>query len=115
MAVFSFAFLFLGELLVIYSELAVSHKFQTENSQHRLLFMLAMILLMAAAGSLLLLGFMVGIEEYKSIWVVNVISTSLVIIIEPIIAYGIYRYAPDSATKKSLVFAVLGLLSAMLL
>ncbi|MGJ8523727.1 hypothetical protein R84981_002440 [Carnimonas sp. R-84981] len=116
MGAISILFLVIGETLVILSELMLPYYLAKDKIiVKKLGVTFCMSLVMSIAGAFLLLAFMYGYLNYESIWVVNVVSTSMVIIIEPVIAYCIYKNLPGRSTCKGLALAFIGLMVAITL
>jgi len=102
----------LGESLTIYAEISAA-KESVKSLNTPMLF--KKLLLMIFAGALLLIGFMLGITSFDSIWVVSVISTTLMLLVEPIVAYSFFKILPGKGTTLGLIFGSAGLLCTLIL
>lgn len=109
-----FLLIFVGEFLVIYAEISMSEIVSKNTYRDKRYVLLYYIFLIIFAGCILLIGFMLGIQYYHSIWVVNVISTTLVLIIEPLVAYSIFKSLPSKNTTTGLGFGIVGLCCTLL-
>jgi hypothetical protein len=85
----------------------------TVASQPLLQVFLKMFLVMVIAGGFLIAGYMLGFRAFKNIWVVSVISITSILVIEPILAYAVFRQMPTTGAIVGFVFGVLGAIAAL--
>lgn len=96
--------LFVGEALSIYAEI-LGAKTNTISSQPFLQIFLKMFLIITIAGGFLIAGYMLGFTAFKNIWIVSVVSITSILIMEPVLAYAIFKQLP---TKGAIIGLVLG-------
>lgn len=101
--------LFLGEALAIYAELYAAKK--NVSLFDKELF-LKMFLLMAVAGGALIAGYMVGYKLFSNVWIVIALSIGAIVVIEPAIAYFLFKELPTKGAMIGLVLGVVGMLSS---
>jgi hypothetical protein len=106
--------LFFGESLAIYSEIAGANKVESQNKISSKTF-LEFFILIAIAGILLILGYFVGILAFKNIWVVSVVSIVSILIVEPILAYFIFKQFPATGALIGFVLGVVGLIVTLVI
>ena len=100
--------LFFGESLAIWSEIVAAKHIDSFASTFW-----KMSGVMALAGLLLIAGYMLGLRYWQNIWIVGVVSIASIIIMEPLITYGLFHELPSKGALIGLVLGVLGLLSAL--
>jgi hypothetical protein len=104
------ALIFAGEALSIYAEMygakmyAISPFLQT---------ILKLLLVIAVAGGFLVAGYMFGFNVFKNIWIVSVISITSILIVEPILAYTIFKQLPTKGALIGLILGAAGFVSAL--
>jgi cellulose synthase/poly-beta-1,6-N-acetylglucosamine synthase-like glycosyltransferase len=104
--------IFIAEAVTIYAEmLAARSKFFT--SQSSLQIFLKMFLISIVGGGFLILGYMFGINNFKNIWIVSVISITSILIIEPVLAYAIFHQLPTRGAALGFIFGILGFVLAL--
>jgi len=101
-------FLFLGESLAIYAEIVAA-----KNIAHFSDTFFKMAALMTIAGIFLIAGYMFGVKYLSNIWAIAAVSIASIIIMEPIITYGIFDEFPSRGALIGLVLGSLGLVSAL--
>lgn len=104
--------IFLGEALAIYAEM-LGAKSYSAAGQPALQIFLKMFLIIAVAGGFLLTGYMFGYSAFKNIWVVSVASITSILVMEPIIAFSLFRQVPGTGQIVGFVFGVLGFIAAI--
>lgn len=104
---FSIVLLFLGEALAIYAELNAARK--NVGVFDKALFA-KMFLLMALAGAALIAGYMTGYKSFSNVWLVIALSIGAIVIIEPAIAYFLFRQLPTKGALIGMVLGVAGIL-----
>ncbi|MBS1489725.1 MAG: hypothetical protein JSS93_04300 [Bacteroidetes bacterium] len=99
-----------GEILAIYAELYSAHQMQYKNTQ--LVFWIA-FLLMTLAGASLLGGYMIGYKAFDNIWVVVAISVGSILVVEPIVAYILFKEIPTRGAVIGLILGMAGTLTSI--
>jgi hypothetical protein len=94
--------LIIGEAISIYIELILA---KGNNN------ILILSLIFASATPFLLYGYIIGYSNFQSIWVVTIISTTFLLIFEPILAYTIFKEIPSKGAIIGFIFGVFGFLS----
>ena len=97
--------LIIGEALSIYIELSLARR--PSN-------VLGMSIIFILATPFLLYGYMIGYSAFKNIWIVSIISITSILIIEPVLAYLIFKELPTRGAFIGLVFGTLGFISSLL-
>lgn len=82
-----------GEILTIYSEVYAS-KIPGRPMETPLLFLNPMILI-SIAGISLVFAYWLGYQGTGNIWVVTVVSLTLLLILEPIVIYAMLKELPE--------------------
>ncbi len=100
--------LFFGEMLAIYAEM-VGARNNFIGTQTFLQIFLKMFLLITVAGAFLLAGYMIGMSVFKNIWVVSVVSITLILIVEPILVWTIFHQTPTIGAGIGFIFGFMGL------
>ncbi len=102
-----------GEGLTIYAEI-LSAKRQSQNGPFMEVF-LQMLAIFIVAGILLILGYMLGYGFFKNIWIISVLSIASIVIIEPILAYAIFREFPSRGPLIGMILGILGMIATLVL
>ena len=110
----SIVLLFFGESLAIYFEIAGANKVVSQNKISNKIF-LEFFILIAIAGALLISGYFIGILVFKNIWIVSVISIVSILIVEPILAYFIFKQFPATGALIGFVLGVIGLIVTLVI
>jgi len=100
--------LFIGESLSIYAEM-VGARSSHIASQPFLQIFLKMFLLITLAGGFLIAGYMLGFKAFKNIWIVSVASITSILIVEPLLAWTIFKQAPTSGAIVGFILGAIGL------
>lgn len=104
----------MGESIAIYSEM-IAAKTNFSSPQTFLHIFLKMFVIIIIAGGFLIAGYMLGFSAFNDIWIVSVASITSILIMEPILAYTIFRQIPTKGAIIGLVFGFLGFVSALFL
>jgi hypothetical protein len=105
--------LIIGESLSIYAEMVSARS--VNLSKNPLLFVfLKMFLMMTVAGGFLLLGYILGFGAFKNIWIVSVASITSILVVEPILAWTMFRQIPTIGAIIGLALGVIGFVVAMI-
>ncbi len=106
-------FIFFGESLSIYAEL-VGEKSNYLATQPFWQIFIKVFLLITFAGAFLVAGYMLGLQAFKSVWVVSVISITSILIVEPTIAWLFFKQIPTIGSVIGFVLGAIGLLASIL-
>jgi hypothetical protein len=110
MKLLSLTLIVIGEILAIYAELFAAHQLQTKNSQQIFWTSFA---IMTLAGAALLGGYMLGYKSFDNIWIVVAVSIGSILIVEPIVAYAMFKEIPTKGAIIGLVLGVAGTFTSM--
>lgn len=61
----------------------------------------------------LLAGYMLGIKAFNNIWIVSAVSISSILILEPIVAYSVFRQIPTKGAFIGFLLGAAGLIIAL--
>jgi hypothetical protein len=111
--ILSIFLLFLGESLAIYAEIIAARTYSL-NSKPFLQIFLKTFIIIVFAGVFLLVGYMLGINAFKNIWIVSVTSITSILIMEPILAYTIFQQLPTKGAIIGFILGVIGFVSSIL-
>jgi Na+-driven multidrug efflux pump len=101
------AVIFIAEALYVFSEIISAKYYSQPESQF--FHIIGKILIITIVGSILILtGYMLGFRAFKNIWIVSVISITSILIIEPILAYLIFKQLPTKGAGIGLILGALG-------
>ncbi len=101
-----------GEALAIYAELYAAKK--NISVFDKALFT-NMFLLMALAGGALIAGYMLGYKCFSNVWVVIALSIGSIVVIEPVIAYLLFKELPTKGAMIGVVLGLVGMVSSALI
>ena len=110
----SIVLIFLGEALAIYAEVAGAYG-HTANGQSLMTAFMRMFPIMTVAGVCLVLGYILGARTFSNIWIVGVISITSILLLEPVLSYGIFRQLPTMGAGIGFALGAVGLLLALFL
>lgn len=102
-----------GEALSVYSEMIAARSHTLGSDSFWLIFAKSFAMIIVA-GALLVIGYMVGFKSIKNIWIVSVLSVTSILIVEPTLAYAIFREMPTRGALIGLIFGALGFISTLL-
>jgi hypothetical protein len=112
--VLSIVILFFGESLAIYSEIAGANKVESQN-KISIETWGKFFILIAISGALLISGYFVGILAFKNIWMVSVASIVSILIMEPILAYLIFKQFPTIGALIGFILGAIGLVVTLVI
>jgi hypothetical protein len=110
--IFAILLVFLGEALAIYAEI-IAARIISNTSLSFLQVFLRAFLIIIIGGAFLVIGYMRGIDAFKNIWIVSVISITSILIIEPILNYAIFHQLPTRGAALGFIFGILGFVLAL--
>ncbi len=93
-------FLFFGEFLAIWAELFIARSGGIWRD-----WLIAFVGI-TVGGLFLLIGYFLGYQLFKSLWLVAVISIASIAIAEPILIYGVYNEVPSWGAMVGLCLAI---------
>jgi hypothetical protein len=112
--VFVVALIIFGEGVGIYAEIMGAKNDQASASGTFWPIFLKMFLLIALAGGILIIGYILGIRTFKNIWIVSAISITAILIIEPVIAWTMFHQKPTFGAAAGLVLGTIGLFMSII-
>ena len=112
--ILSIFLLFIGESLAIYSEIAGANKVASQNKISSETFWWFFILI-TIAGFPMIGGYFFGILVFKNIWIVSVVSIVSILIMEPILAYLIFKQFPTMGALIGFVLGSIGLVVTLVI
>ena len=106
--------IFVGELLVIYSEQIGAKLYGVGTYSFGAAFVYTLI--PAIIGALLLvIGYMLGVRLHQNIWAITALSLSSILIVEPLFNYFYIGHIPAFGSFVGFIFGVLGILAVTFL
>ena len=109
----SVGLLFFGESLVIYAEILSAKMFYTQSRPFW--FVISRLGSVALISTFMLLcGYMFGLQAFKNIWIITVISITSILLSEPILTYFITHQMPTKGALAGLAFGFIGLVLALI-
>ncbi len=105
--------LFFGEAIAVYAEMAAAKEYSAGGSYAHI-FIKAFIAI-ALAGGLLIAGYMTGYKSFKNIWIVTVLSITSILIMEPLVAYILFKTLPKRGELIGLILGALGMVATFTL
>jgi len=106
--IFALIILFLGELSTIYGEMAGS-RLHALGTPIFSLGMLKYLVLVAVGGIFILAGYVWGYKAFNNIWIISALSVTSILILEPFLAYSIFKQLPTTGALIGFILGVLGL------
>jgi uncharacterized membrane protein len=108
----SLVLIVLGEVFAIGSEMVGSHKYNVEHQSFLSIF--GKLVLPIIVGSLCLLaGYMLGYKAFKNIWIVSAISVTSILVVEPTLAWFLFKELPTLGASIGIGLGVVGLIVAL--
>ncbi len=101
--------IFVGEALSIYAEM-VGAKSNFIASQPFFNVFLKVFLIITLAGGFLVAGYMLGMNAFKNIWIVSVVSITSILIVEPILVWLFFKQIPTIGAVIGFILGAIGLL-----
>ena len=99
--------IFSAESLYILSEMLSAKYYFIPNSQ--LTHILIKLIPLTIIGSILILvGYMLGYKTFTNIWIISTISITSILILEPTLAYFIFKQIPTRGALIGLIFGAVG-------
>lgn len=105
----SIGLLFFGEGLIIYAEILSAKMFYTQARPFW--FVMSRVGAVALISTFMLLcGYMFGLQAFKNIWIVTVISITSILLAEPILTYTVTHQLPTKGAVVGLILGFIGLI-----
>lgn len=101
----------LGEILAIYAQVTAASLLSSPSAGDVDLW--RKIVCGAFGGVLLVLGYVVSYRGFGSIWTVSAISVCMVLVVEPLMAWGVFREVPWGGSVAGLVLGTAGMIASM--
>jgi hypothetical protein len=108
------ACIFLGELLVIFSEQIGAKMYGVEGSTFLTGFSYALVPALIGAV-LLVVGYMLGVKYHHNVWAVTALSLSSILIVEPLFNYFYIGHTPALGSGVGFFFGLIGILAVTFL
>ena len=103
--------LFFGEFFIIGAEMWAAKRFG--SAQHPLHIFLLAFGISVAACVLLVYGYTYGYQAFKNIWIVTAISISGILVVEPIVAWLLFKELPTTGASIAFILAVIGIVLSL--
>ncbi|HOX60543.1 MAG TPA: hypothetical protein PLV72_00870 [Candidatus Magasanikbacteria bacterium] len=102
----------IGEAVMIYAEMSgAKEHFATAQTFWQIF--LRMLIFIVIGGGFLISGYILGINAFKNIWVMSVVSITSIIILEPILGWTFFAQLPTTGAVIGFVLGVIGLFAAI--
>ena len=75
--------------------------------------MLPAIVVSLVGVCLLVYGYTFGYQAFKNIWIVTAISIAGILIVEPLVAWLLFREMPTMGASIALIFGVIGIVTSI--
>jgi len=102
--------LFFGEALVIGVEMWASKFF---NPMRPLAVIIPAIAVSIVGVCLLVYSYTFGYQAFKNIWIVTEISIASIFVVEPLVAWLLFREMPTTGAFIALVLGVIGIITSI--
>ena len=112
MKFFVIAIVFLGEALIIFSEMRGARTYSLHETSFVKIFLGAALL--AMVGSAFTVGgYMLGLQSFRNIWIVSAVAVTSIVILEPVMAYTVVGQLPTPGALAGFGFGTVGLICAL--
>jgi drug/metabolite transporter (DMT)-like permease len=102
--------LFFGEMLIIGVEMWAAKLFKPAEPWAVIL---PAITLSIVGVCLLVYGYTFGYQAFKNIWIVTGISIASILVVEPLVAWLLFREMPTTGAFIALVLGVIGIITSI--
>jgi hypothetical protein len=102
--------LFFGEVLIISAEMWASKFFNPARSWEVIL---PATVVSIVGVCLLVYGYTFGYQAFKNIWIVTAISIAGILVVEPLVAWLLFREMPTTGAFIALVLGVIGIMTSI--
>jgi len=104
-------FLFLGESFYLYSEMFVAKN--SANGSFKTSSFIITASLVVLGGIFFLSSVYFGINLFKNIWIIAVMSVAAIVVMEPLLAYLFFKQLPTLKTAVGFILGIAGLIIAL--
>ena len=108
----SLLLLFIGEALAIAAEMIGARMF-AEGQHSFVVIFLRMLLLIFLGGGGLIAGYMLGYKAFQNIWIVTIASITAILIVEPFLAWILFRELPTKGALIGLILGIIGFVATI--
>lgn len=106
------ASIFLGEVLIIYSEQLGARLYGLLSYSFATAFALSLFPAFVGAA-LLVTGYMLGLKYHQNIWAVTALSLGSILIVEPLFNYFYIGHLPDTSEFIGVALGILGIIAVV--
>ncbi|MDB4978829.1 MAG: hypothetical protein JWM56_1015 [Candidatus Peribacteria bacterium] len=92
----------------MYAEIYGAHTYQVEHEFMSVFW--KMMPLVTIAGGLLVVAYILGFSVFQNIWIIGAVSMTSILIVEPFIAYSIFRQLPTKGALVGMIMGTIGLI-----
>lgn len=110
--IFVIVLIFSAEVLYILSEMLSAKYYFSPNSQITHI-LLKLIPLTIIGSILILVGYMLGYKTFSNIWIISAISITSILIIEPTLAFLVFKQLPTKGALIGLILGATGFFTAL--
>jgi len=97
---------FIGEVLIIGAEMWAAKYFDANKPWQVILPAVGVSII----GVLVLVyGYTFGYQAFKNIWIVTALSVAGILVVEPIVAWSLFREVPTTGASIALALGVIGI------
>ncbi len=97
---------FLGEVLIIGAEMWAARYFDTSKPWQ---VVLPAIIISIIGVLFLVYGYTFGYQAFKNIWIITALSIGGILVVEPVIAWSLFREIPTTGAAIALALGVIGI------
>lgn len=102
--------LFFGEALIIGIEMWAARHFDTSQPWATIL---PAFIISIAGAVLLVYGYTFGYQVFKNIWIVTALSIASIVVVEPFIAWILFREMPTTGAFIALILGIIGIITSI--
>lgn len=110
-AFFAGVALFVGEFLMIAAEVGAAKYFSISSRPSRVFWIALFVAILSCLP--LVYGYTYGYRHFKNIWIISAISISGILVLEPLVAWTLFREIPTLGAMIALGLAVIGIVVAI--
>lgn len=114
MKIFALLALFIGECLIMATEMFSTKKISDGLVPFKTVFGYAMLVNMIAC-TLLILGYVYGYKAFKNIWIVTAVSIAGIVVCEPLVAWFLFKEVPTTGAGIGLVLGMVGIIITLVI
>lgn len=102
--------LFFGEALIIGAEMWAAKFFNSEKPSSVIL---PAVAVSVVGACLLVYGYTFGYQAFKNIWIVTAISITGILVVEPLVAWILFREIPTTGAFIALILGIIGVITSV--